>query len=73
MRKIPLADLAFAYELRTIGCRWQWIAEALGVDPEQLRYAVRWVKRAGIKNPAEAGSVERPGIRQSDPERSECR
>lgn len=49
-RRIPLSELALAYELRTDGVPWKRIALAIGQDPTHLRDAVQYVVAHGFRS-----------------------
>lgn len=47
-RRMPLEELALAYELRQEGCCWGRIALGLGCSAAYLEQAVRDLTRGGI-------------------------
>ena len=47
-RKLGLAELVLAYELRQEGIRWRLIARALGVTAWYLNWRLKQCEREGI-------------------------
>lgn len=52
MRKIPVSELALAYELRCEGVCWKQICRGLGHEHIHLRNALNYVLEHGFRSNA---------------------